>query len=158
MKTSPISKYFLIAFTLGIILATTPFVFAENPPSTASQNGIGYVPLAPIPGTESSPGKTAVTFTSYVSGLYTFLIAGSIVLTILMIIWGGFTYLSTDAIYGKEEGRKIINQALLGLLLVLGSWIILNQINPNLVNFELNLKIDKGTTSNTPQPNPTPTP
>lgn len=58
---------------------------------------------------------------------------------VVMITIGGFQYLSTDAYSGKQEGRAKITNALIGLILAIASYVILNTINPALVNFNLNL-------------------
>ena len=55
----------------------------------------------------------------------------------MMIAFGGIQYMSTDAIHGKSEGRERITYALMGLLLVLFSWILLNTINPDILSFNL---------------------
>jgi hypothetical protein len=55
-----------------------------------------------------------------------------------MIVIGAITYLSTDAFSGKTEGKEIMLNAVLGLVIALGAWVILNTINPNLAS---NLRI-----------------
>ena len=60
------------------------------------------------------------------------------VLAVIMIIWGGVQYMTNELISNKEEGRKSITNAIFGLLLALGSYIILNTLNPDLLNICLN--------------------
>jgi RHS repeat-associated protein len=50
-----------------------------------------------------------------------------------MIVIGGFQYISSDAIMKKSEGKQRIQDAVIGLVLVISAWLILNTINPNLV-------------------------
>jgi len=57
------------------------------------------------------------------------------IFAVFMIIWGGFEYVSTDAISGKSAGKEKIEGALWGLGLALGSYLILNTINPELLKF-----------------------
>jgi len=102
-----------------------------------SASAADYVPLAPIPGTTATNGS-GTNLSTYLTGMFKVGIAVAGVLTFLMIVWGGFTYLSTDAIMGKEEGKERIQRALGGLVLALGAYIILNTINPQLVNLNLN--------------------
>lgn len=104
-----------------------------------------YCLLAPLPDPSAEGGLRTKTDTSFQLGDYINLmlkviigIAG--VLAVVMIVIGGIQYMSTDAFSGKEEGKSRITNALLGLVLLVGSFMILNTINPNLVNF--NLKID----------------
>ena len=58
-------------------------------------------------------------------------------LAVIMIAYGGIRYMSTDAIHGKSEGREIITAALMGLLLILFSYILLKTINPDILKFDL---------------------
>ncbi len=101
-----------------------------------------YVPLAPIEGTCSGAGGTCAgnaptNLSSYLTGMFRVGVVAAGILAFLVIVWGGFTYLSTDAITGKEEGRAYIGRAVGGLLLALASYVILYTINPSLVNLDL---------------------
>ncbi len=58
-------------------------------------------------------------------------------LSVVMIAVGGIQYMSTDAVSNKTEGKDRITYALLGLLLVLFSWILLYTINPDILKFNL---------------------
>ncbi len=61
-------------------------------------------------------------------------------LAVVMIVIGGFQYATTDSLFGKSEGRTKVNDALFGLALALGTWLILNTINPALTNCSLDAK------------------
>ena len=58
-------------------------------------------------------------------------------LATIMIAIGGITYMSTDAVGDKKKGKEIITSALMGLLLILFSWILLNQINPDILKLKI---------------------
>ena len=73
----------------------------------------------------------------FFNGLFKFGIIIAGFLAVVMIAFGGIQYMSTDAIHGKSEGRERITYALMGLLLVLFSWILLNTINPDILSFNL---------------------
>jgi len=76
-------------------------------------------------------------------------------LAVIMIIWGGIQYMSTDAISGKSEAKNTIQNAIWGLLLAISAWLILNTINPDLVKFNLNIEpIKPSTTSDTSSTTP----
>jgi hypothetical protein len=113
--------FFLIAFY-------TNTVFAQ-----------GYQPLvADLPFTNSEAGSGLGTF---LKQIFNWGIGIAISLAILVIILGGVQYMTTDAIFKKEEGKKRITGAVAGLLLALSGWLILNQINPDILkNTDLNLK------------------
>lgn len=72
----------------------------------------------------------------YVAGAYQFLISIVGVIAALMIIYGGYLYITAggDATRAGKGKERILN-ALLGLTLAFGSYLILFVINPNLVNF-----------------------
>ncbi|MFA5840928.1 MAG: M15 family metallopeptidase [Candidatus Paceibacterota bacterium] len=55
------------------------------------------------------------------------------VLAVIMIVMGGIEYMMTELVSGKEAGRERIRNALLGLLLALGAYTLLNTINPNIL-------------------------
>ncbi len=74
---------------------------------------------------------------SYLNTLYKVGVAAATGLALIYITIGGVKYASTDAVTGKDEGRGMISNALLGLMIVLGSYIILNAINPDLLKNDL---------------------
>ncbi|MDO8483092.1 MAG: hypothetical protein Q7S86_04730 [bacterium] len=121
-----------LALPILLVLIAIMF-FAVSPKQSTAQ---GYVPLAPIEGTfNPATGKTDLS--TYLTGIFKVGVAGAGALAFLMIVWGGFTYLSTDVITGKEEGKARIERAVGGLILALTSYIILNTINPKLVELDL---------------------
>lgn len=67
---------------------------------------------------------------------YTALAIGAI-LAVLRLGYAGFKYMTTDLFHQKQNAREIINQAVLGLLLLLSVWLILNQINPDILNLDI---------------------
>jgi hypothetical protein len=56
------------------------------------------------------------------------------VLAMVMIVMGGIEYMTDELISGKEAGKERIRNAILGLLLALGAYLILNTINPQLLS------------------------
>jgi hypothetical protein len=74
---------------------------------------------------------------NYFNGLYKLVVASASVLAVLQIVIGGFNYISSDAIDNKENGKHQIKNALGGMLLILVSWVILNTINPQLVQLNI---------------------
>ncbi|MFA5853455.1 MAG: pilin [Patescibacteria group bacterium] len=73
----------------------------------------------------------------YVSGAYTFLISIIGVVAAVMMIIGGFQYLTSAGDSGKiGAARKRIVDALIGVVLALSSYLLLFTINPDLVRFK----------------------
>ena len=112
----------------------------------ASQLGVAasYVPLTNgFPQVDTSGGITV-----FIDQLFKWGIAIAVVLSILMIVLGGFQYMSSESIGGKMDGKTRIKGSLAGLLLALSAWTILNTINPQILhrsgrlfNVENNLKV-----------------
>ena len=102
--------------------------------NTGQREPSEFVPLETIPGVIER-GNTDLN--QFFNGLFKFGIIIAGFLAVVMIAVGGIQYMSTDAIHGKSEGRERITYALMGLLLILFSWILLNTINPDILSFNL---------------------
>ncbi len=73
----------------------------------------------------------------YVGGVYTFLISIAGMLAAVMMVVGGFQYVTAAGDKGRiGKAKKRITDALTGLVLALGSYTILYAINPELVAFD----------------------
>ena len=114
--------------------------------TTSQENGFPYETLVKIPGLgkDNAQGERIVTISPNSLGQYlqvgfNYFIGVAIALAVVMIIYGGVLYATTDAISGKSEGKKVINDAAIGLALALGSWLILYTINPDLLKFQLDI-------------------
>jgi hypothetical protein len=119
-------KIFIILIV--VILVGGLFTF------TAFAQSNNYTVLAPLPGINSSTNLT-----DYVPAMFNLLIGLSAVFAVLMIVIGGFQYMSTDAIQGKSAGKERIKNAIFGLVLVIGAWLILYTINPKLLTLDLSI-------------------
>jgi hypothetical protein len=99
-----------------------------------------YCLLAPLPGMGDATGNLDVkNFGDYI-GIIIKIVFGLIgVLSVLMIVIGGIEYMSTVSIGEKEGAKSRITSALMGLLLALASYIILNTLNPDLVSLGVHI-------------------
>lgn len=75
-------------------------------------------------------------FAQYISAIYKFLIVASAIAAAIMIVYGGFLYIAGGAVPQIKRGREIIVDAIIGLLLILGVYVILNTVNPELLNLQ----------------------
>lgn len=68
--------------------------------------------------------------------IYNWLVRIAGILALLMIVWGGveYAFFSTASPGRIEDAKERIRQAVIGLFIVLSSWLILRFINPQLVN------------------------
>jgi len=73
----------------------------------------------------------------FIANLYKFAVSIAILLAVIFIVWGGIRYMTTDVAGGKSAGKSAIQNALFGLIVVLGSFILLNTINPDLINLRM---------------------
>jgi len=76
------------------------------------------------------------TLGKYINIIVNIVIGVAGLLAVVMIIFGGVQYMTTDAIAGKSEAKGTITNAILGLLIALSSFVILNTINPQLTNID----------------------
>jgi hypothetical protein len=133
------------SFFSFIIVTLVVFSFVAVPvfhiqAATATNSTGNYTPLAPLPGTGVNGNDSSVNLQSYIPGIIKLIIGIAGALAVIMIVIGGVQYLSTDAIGGKSEGKEKITNALIGLLLAIGAFVILNTINPGTLQLNLNLK------------------
>ncbi len=101
-----------------------------------------YKLLQPLPRGDGTDFKTFNTsqkdaFGNYLNILIKIFIGICAVLAMIMIVIGGIEYMTSELISGKAEGKERITNAIFGLLLALGSYAILNTINPQLLDVSL---------------------
>ncbi len=105
--------------------------FAQGTAGNAQQ----YVPLvSDLPEIITSSSS----FGDYLTGWFQLILGLVTVLAVIWITLGGIKYMSTDAYSGKSEGKKMVQNAIIGLLLAGVSWLILFTINPAILNVNLN--------------------
>ena len=131
MNRKSIPALFILA-SCFLLLASTP-VLAQT---------TEYQLLAPLPlSGPDQPETTRTTAAQYLQGIFILIIGIATVLAVLAIIYGGIKYMSTDAFGEKNEAKTTIQNAIWGLLLAIGAWLILFTVNPRLVNFNLSIPV-----------------
>lgn len=111
-----------ILLTLTLSLLSLPAVIYAQ--------GKVYSPLVDL--SNGGQGSEVQTFEQYINFLYGFSIALAALLAVIKIVIAGAKYMLDDVITGKEQAKKDIQGAILGLLLILSAVIILELINPQL--------------------------
>jgi hypothetical protein len=110
-----------------------------------------YCLLEPIgtPGNtlERIGGTNGTDFGGYLNAIFQIGVAMAGIFGTLMIVIGGFTYMTTDSFSKKNDGKTQITNAVLGVLLALLSWLLLYTINPGLTSFDLGVNTTGGTSS-----------
>ncbi len=70
---------------------------------------------------------------TYLAGMYTTIIGIAGIVAVVLIVWCGIKLMTSGSAGGKSEAKKCITNAIFGLLLAVGSWILLYTINPFLL-------------------------
>ena len=110
------------------------FIIANNNIVNAVDEYILLEPLPGMGGTGVGPGVGVYLQSIYKIGLG---IAG--ILAVVMITIGGVMYMTTEAVGGKSDAKNKINNAIIGLILALSSFLLLKTINPAFISSELSL-------------------
>lgn len=95
-----------------------------------------YKPLVPEVFSGLTSTKTA-SLGDFLSQAFQFGLAAAVALAVVMIVWGGAEIMLSESVFKKTDGKKRIQDALLGLCLALVSWLILYIINPEILNFKI---------------------
>lgn len=112
----------------------TPDVQTITPKTTDPANT--YTLLAPIGNLTTAPNN----FGDYVNTIFKIAIGLCAALAVIMIVIGGIQYMGDESIFGKTEAKSSITRAILGLLIALGAYALLNTINPDLLKSNINIK------------------
>lgn len=81
-------------------------------------------------------GKTT-DIASYLKGIFRLGLGLAVTLSIFMLVLNGIRYMISDITGEKAKARSGMKDAIIGLLIVFGSVLILNTINPRLTEFAL---------------------
>lgn len=109
-------------------------------PNSGTQSG--FTALAPIPGLTDQSSTSVVNstgFANFFNNLYKYLIGIAAVLAVIEIIWGGIEISTQDSISKNQDGKERIQQAVLGLVLILSPVIVFSIINPSILNLSISL-------------------
>lgn len=96
-----------------------------------------YTPLEPLPNVDYSAITGAHGLSNLVNTIFTILIVVGALLAVLMLTIGGFEYMLANTVALKIKGREKATAALFGIVLIAAIWLILNTINPALLNVNL---------------------
>lgn len=134
-----ITAIFILIFAI-LTISTPVFVFAENKlEDSGSNSSYTYTLLQSLPGKDGGELKGDVSLDDYLSWMYKFGLTLAGFLSVMMITIGGVQYIASGASEKlKSEATDRITNALYGLVLAFGAYIVLYTINPDLVTFENN--------------------
>ncbi|OQX71456.1 hypothetical protein B6D52_01450 [Candidatus Parcubacteria bacterium 4484_255] len=121
-------KIFLLLLCLFFLFADFCFVGA-----------VSFIPQVGIPGSDFKTGQpvgvSGSSFIDYLSAIYKWSVGAIAIMAIIMIMVAGFQWITAAGnatVIGQAKSR--INSSMVGLLLAIGAYSILNFINPSLVH------------------------
>jgi hypothetical protein len=121
-----------------IIITTTVVILVILSVQTA--NAVEYIPISGSEvSTELGIGDEIPDLKTFINKIFQIGIRIAGVLAVLIVIFGGIQYMTTDAFQSKSEGKERIKRAMLGLGIALSSILILNTINPRITDFTFEL-------------------
>ncbi|MDO8617601.1 MAG: hypothetical protein Q7N87_01770, partial [Candidatus Uhrbacteria bacterium] len=123
----------LLAMTIVIVFlffAPGLTVLAQAPPLTKPALGVD------IPGLDfgknfadvaqkTEDGVLIPFLAQYISAAYRYLIGVSVIVAIIVVMYGGFLYMVGSAVSDVKRGKKYIFDAILGLVIILSAYLIL---------------------------------
>lgn len=123
------------------------------------QNPVDYKLLEPLTGLTDEEGLTSVPvspegISDYFNQTYNFLLILIAITAVFYLIYGGMVYLTTDIANKQKQGKEIIIRVITGLIFVFTVWIILNSINPAILNNKLTFAVLDSATNNPGPGNP----
>ena len=122
------SKIFLSIILLCILIPTGVYA-------------VEFKALVGIPGIDTYTGKGSLNL--YINALYRLSISIAALLAVIKIVAAGAKYMLSDIITHKEDAKKDIQGALIGLLIVIGAIIILNTVNSDLTKLNLTVPVQE---------------
>ncbi len=122
-----------LLLTLFAVLIAPYFAHA------AEECKAGFCPLASV---DNSPKLRALydsdqNLVTYINSLFKIAISVGAIIAVIRLGIAGYAYMGGDMWHTKQKAKEIITDVFFGLLLLLSIWIILYQINPNLLNLNI---------------------
>lgn len=133
------NKRRLVLFlVIAVLFVSLCFVEAQH--AFAQEKYYAPALNVPIPGLdfteypiEKSGSVISIPFLSvYILTVYRYLLSIVVIAATVMFIYGAFLYLIGTAITSIQSGKQIMKDSIVGMLLILASYTILNVVNPDL--------------------------
>ncbi|MBI4080097.1 hypothetical protein HY414_02650 [Candidatus Kaiserbacteria bacterium] len=100
----------------------------------------GFVPLECFQGSRKlADAYYTEDLGPFINKLFVGAISLGAILAVLRLAWAGFVYMSSDLWTSKEKAKEHIKETLLGLFLLLAIWLILYQINPDILSLRVGI-------------------
>lgn len=136
----PLLAALLIVF-FQLFVFVLPALAQNKCSGVGSLGELTFCPNVSIGGEFGQPGTPVKidtqTLGKYISAWYSLIVGVIGILATVMVMYGGFRWLTSGGGAGKNEAKDIILSALVGLVLAFLSYTILYLINPNLLTIGL---------------------
>lgn len=73
----------------------------------------------------------------FLNNLFITAISIGAILAVIKIMWGGYTYMVSNLWTSKETAKTTLQNAVIGLLILLSAYLILYQINPCILSLDI---------------------
>ncbi len=84
---------------------------------------------------------------SFINAAFRAALSLGAIFAVMRIAWAGFKYMTSDGGEGKSHAKEILGNVVIGILILMGIWLILTQINPQILSLKA-LKLEvPGTTT-----------
>ena len=124
-------KKLLLLGIISLSLIAPSFAMAQSA-NTNSNGTLTYTPLEPLP---FIPQEGTAPVSTILNAVLKILIIAGAFMAVGSLVFYGIEYMMSDVAGTKLGAKGHVMGALWGLLLLLGAWLILYTINPQLLNF-----------------------
>jgi len=129
----PVFILIFIIFLLIFIGQETALAATDIP---QEREAFQYHLMVPLPTSEGTV-STTTGIVDYIKTLYLFAMGIAGVIAMGLIVFAGFQWLTSAGSYSTiSKARNRMSNAIFGLVILLGSYLLLNTINPALVNLK----------------------
>jgi hypothetical protein len=128
-------KTFFIILAI-VIFSPLSFLNAQNTGETYKP----LIELSPSSGLVGVEGLNSPDLNKFIAGAFQFGVSIAIILAVIMVIWGGVEYMTSESPFMKGEGKTRIGAAIGGLILALSTIVIFNTIDPNIALKDFKIK------------------
>ena len=99
-----------------------------------------FQPLADLgaqSGSKLSGIYTGGDLSTYISKMFVFAISIGAIIAVVRLMWAGYLYMGSEMWSSKEKAKTVFREVIFGLLLLLSIYLILQKINPQLLNIQI---------------------
>jgi hypothetical protein len=108
-----------------------------------------FVPLAPSDGSKlGTLYSNSPSLATFLSNLFAAALSIGAILAVLRLAYAGYLYMTSEAFGQKTHAKEVIGNAVLGLLLLLSIYLILYQINPDILKLNFLQNINSTSSGN----------